>query len=148
MRILIAVSLVLGLAVAISAVDNQPQPEKSSRKENAVLKTVVHINFADSERQEYGLKNLENILREEGSKTEIEVVCHGAGISLLVKDKSSHADQVAALIKQGVRFVACENTMKQKQIVSDKLLSGVTTVPSGAVEIIRKQSEGYGYFKP
>ena len=70
------------------------------------------------------------------------------GISLLVKDKSSHADQVATLIKQGVRFAACENTMKQKQIVLEQLLSGVTTVSSGAVEIIRKQSEGYGYFKP
>ena len=148
MRILIAVSLVLGLAVAIGAIEKQPQPEKPSRKENAVLKTVVHVNFADSERQEHGLKNIENILREEGSTTEIEVVCHGAGISLLVKEKSSHADQVAALIKQGVCFAACENTMKQKQIASDKLLSGVTTVPSGAVEIIRKQSEGYGYFKP
>ena len=134
--------------MAISAVENQPQLEKTSRKENAMLKTVVHINFADSERQEHGLKNIENILRELGNTTEIEVVCHGAGISLLVKDKSSHADQVAALIKQGVRFAACENTMKQKQIAFEQLLSGVTTVPSGAVEILRKQSEGYGYFKP
>lgn len=148
MRLLIAASLVLGLAVAISAIEKQPQPEKPFRKENAMLKTVVHINFADSERQEHGLKNLENILREEGSKIEIEVVCHGVGISLLVKDKSSHADQVATLIKQGVRFAACENTMKQKQIALEQLLSGVTTVSSGAVEIIRKQSEGYGYFKP
>ena len=62
MRLLIAASLVVGLAVAISAVEKQPQPEKTSRKENAMLKTVVHINFADSERQEHGLKNLENIL--------------------------------------------------------------------------------------
>ena len=148
MRILIAVSLVLGLAVAIYAIEKQPQQEKSSRKETAMLKAVVHINFADSERQEHGLKNIENILREEGSTTEIEVVCHGPGISLLVKAKSAHADQVASLIKQGVRFAACENTMKQKQIAFEQLLSGVTTVPSGAVEIIRKQSEGYGYFKP
>ena len=148
MRILIAVSLVLGLAVAIGAIEKQPPQEKSSRKENAVLKTVVHINFADSERQEHGLKNIENILRELGKTTEIEVVCHGPGISLLVKDKSSHADQVTALITQGVRFAACENTMKQKQIAKDQLLTGITTIPSGAVEIIRKQSEGYGYFKP
>lgn len=28
------------------------------------------------------------------------------------------------------------------------LLAGVTPVPSGAVEVLRKQHEGYAYFKP
>ena len=42
MRIMIGVSLVLGLAVAIGAIEKLPPQEKSSRKENAVLKTVGH----------------------------------------------------------------------------------------------------------
>ena len=51
-------------------------------------------------------------------------------------------------MKQGVLFVACENTMKKKAIENDPLASGVSTVPSGAVEVLRKQQEGYGYFRP
>lgn len=74
--------------------------------------------------------------------------CHGGGIGLLVKDKSEHADEVARLIKVGVRFAACENTLRDKLIPKENLLPGVTTVPSGAVEVIRKQQEGYGYFRP
>ncbi len=52
------------------------------------------------------------------------------------------------LIGKEVSFVACENTLKDKSILREKLLSGVTTVSAGAVEIISKQQEGYSYFKP
>lgn len=49
---------------------------------------------------------------------------------------------------EGVRFAACENTLRDKSIPKENLLPGIATVPSGAVEVIRKQHEGYGYFKP
>jgi len=38
--------------------------------------------------------------------------------------------------------------MKKKAIEKEALVTGVTTVPSGAVEVLRKQEEGYGYFRP
>ena len=131
-----------------SASATSPEKPKQSKGEKTMLKAVVHINFADSERQKHGLKNVSNILKEVKGEAEIVVVCHGGGIGLLVKDKSQHADEVARLIKERVRFAACENTMRDKSIPKDNLLPGVTTVPSGAVEVIRKQQEGYGYFKP
>jgi intracellular sulfur oxidation DsrE/DsrF family protein len=112
-----------------------------------MLKAVVHINFADSERQKHGLKNIANILKEEKG-AEIEVVCHGGGIGLLVTDKSEHADEVTRLIKEGVRFAACENTLREKSIPKENLLPGVTTVPAGVAEVIRKQQKGFGYFRP
>ena len=55
---------------------------------------------------------------------------------------------MARLTKDGVRFTACENTLRDKSIPKEKLLPNVTTVPSGAIEVIRKQQEGFGYFKP
>jgi intracellular sulfur oxidation DsrE/DsrF family protein len=112
-----------------------------------MLKAIVHINFPDSERQKHGLKNVTNILKEEKG-AEIEVVCHGGGIGLLVEDMTNQTDEVARLIKEGVTFVACENTLRDKSIPKEKLLPDVTTVPSGAVEVIRRQQEGFGYFKP
>jgi intracellular sulfur oxidation DsrE/DsrF family protein len=125
------------------------EPEKPKVKgEKTMLKAVIHINFADSDRQKHGLKNVSNILKEVKGEAEIVVVCHGAGIDLLVKEKSQHGDEVERLIKEKVRFAACENTMRDKSIPKDKLLPGVTTTPSGAVEVIRKQQEGFGYFKP
>ncbi|MEJ7592883.1 MAG: DsrE family protein [Planctomycetaceae bacterium] len=86
--------------------------------------------------------------RIEVPNAKVEVVCHGAGISLLIEGDTKHADQVPELIGNGVSFFACENTLKDKSIPKDKLLACVTTVPTGAVEIISKQREGYSYFKP
>ena len=120
---------------------------QASERGKPMLKAVVHINFTDTERHKNGLKNVTNILKEDKG-AEIEVVCHGGGIGLLVKDKTDQADEVARLMNEGVRFAACENTLRDKSIPKENLLPGVTTVPSGTVEVIRKQQEGFGYFKP
>ncbi len=140
---LIAAGLIVGLGFWGETGDRA----KASEKGKPMLKAIIHINFTDSERQKAGLKNVTSILKEEKG-AEIEVVCHGGGIGLLVKDKTDHTDEVARLIKEGVRFAACENTLRDKSIPTENLLPDVTTVPSGAVEVIRKQQEGFGYFKP
>ena len=136
-----------GLTVWLGLRGESGDLAKASEGGKPMLKAVVHINFTDSERQGHGLKNVTNILKEEKG-AEIEVVCHGGGIGLLVEDQTDHAAEVARLIKEGVRFAACENTLRDKSIPKETLLPDVTTVPSGAVEVIRKQQEGFGYFRP
>lgn len=136
-----------GLTVWLGLRGESGHRAKASEGGKPMLKAVVHVNFTDSERQKHGLKNVANILKEEKG-AEIEVVCHGGGIGLVVKDKSEHTDEVARLFKEGVRFAACENTLRDRSIPKENLLPGVTTVPSGAVEVIRKQQDGYGYFRP
>ena len=147
-RTVFGLAIGLGLTLAAPAAgfpaDDKPAPKESPK----MFKAVVHVNFADAERQKHGLKNVANMLKEVNGAAEIEVVCHGGGIGLLVKDKSEHADEVARLVKEGVRFAACENTLRDKGIPKEGLLPGVVTVPSGAVEVVRKQQEGYGYFRP
>jgi len=117
------------------------------KEATAMLKAVIHVNFADPERQEDALGNIENILKAVPT-AQIEVVCHGKGINLVVTSQSKHADKIGVLMKQGVQFAACENTMRKKAIEMEALVTGATTVPSGAVEVLHKQQEGFGYFKP
>lgn len=136
--------LVAGMAYALSL--------GTARADGAaggnVLKVVVHVNFPETGRQGAGLKNVANLLKQ-APDAQIEVVGHGAGISLVEKARTEHPQAVAALLSKGVKFVACENTMRQKSIRKEDLLPGVATVPSGTVEVIRKQQQdGYAYFKP
>lgn len=112
------------------------------------LKVVVHVNVPEPGTQGAGLKNVTNLLKE-APDAQVEVVCHGAGIGLVEKARTDHAEAVEALIKKGVKFVACENTMRQKSIRKEDLLPGVGTVPSGVVEVVRKQQkDGFAYIKP
>src|SRR4051812_10045533 len=136
----VAAGLALAILLALSPA--------SVRAEDGPLKVVVHVNFPETGAQGAGLRSVGNLLKEEPG-ARVEVVCHAAGIALVEKARSDHPDAVAALIKKGVSFVACENTMRQKSIRKEDLLPGVGTVPSGAVEVVRKQrKDGYAYFKP
>lgn len=135
--------LMAGLILAAA-----PATRAGDTPEGGPLKVVVHVNVPEPGTQGAGLKNVANILKE-APDTRVEVVCHGAGIGLVETARTGHAEAVEVLIKKGVRFVACENTMRQKSIRKEDLLPGVGTVPSGAVEVVRKQQkDGFAYFKP
>lgn len=134
---------VLGVPALASAVE----PEAAAAE--PAVQAVVHVNFPDGGRQGAGLKNIENVLRELGEAGgTFVVVCHGAGIGLVEATRTDHREAVQALLARGVAFVACRNTMKQKSIRPEDLIAGVTTVASGALEVIQRQHQGFAYFRP
>ena len=112
------------------------------------VRAVVHINFDNPQRQDHGLQNVEKILNECDEAAEIEVIAHGPGVSLLVRQQNGHSEKIRKLADRGVRFTACENTLKERDIEEDTLLPGVTMPPSGAVELLRRQQEGFAYDRP
>jgi len=120
--------------------------ETSEMESPRDLQIVVHNNVESKDVQLHMLRNVKNILGQ--GVHEVEVVSHGSGITLVVQKQSAAPEEVKDLIAQGVRFAACENTMREKGIEKGDLINGVATVPSGAVEIALKQKEGFSYFKP
>ncbi len=134
----------LAAGVALAGLPNRG----AAAPEGGPLKVVVHVNVAEPGTQGAGLKNVANLLKE-APDARVEVVCHEAGIGLVEKVRTDHTEAVEALVKKGVNFVACENTMRQKSIRKEDLLPGVGTVPSGSLEVVRRQQvDGYAYFKP
>jgi intracellular sulfur oxidation DsrE/DsrF family protein len=75
---------------------------------------------------------------------EIEVVGYGPGVTILAKGSSGEAD-IVALIARHVRFVACQKAMHSHKLTEADLIPGVETVPSGIVEVVRKQEDGWSY---
>lgn len=110
-------------------------------------KIVFELTSEDQKTWETLLNNLENVRKELGPKTEMEVVAHGNGIGLLLKKSNFQKDRLQKLTKEGVKFLGCENTMKRKKITRDELYDFTGTVPAGLAEIIRKQKEGWAYIK-
>jgi intracellular sulfur oxidation DsrE/DsrF family protein len=78
--------------------------------------------------------------------SDIEVLAYGDGIDTL-KAGSPTTQEIANLEKLGVHFVACESAMRAHHIAKTDLLPGVTSVPSGVVELVRKQEAGWSYVK-
>lgn len=108
---------------------------------------VFQMTSGVIEEQKGLINNLENILEAWGDTTELEVVAHGPGLSMLVEDSTTVSKEIQALTARGVVFVACENTMKRKNVTVQDLVKGVRTVPMGIGEIVKKQEQGWTYIK-
>lgn len=93
------------------------------------------------------LNNIENVLVDLGQDTEVEVVAHSGGLSFLTKATNANTERVEKLMRQGVVFLACENTMQRKNVTKNDLLSGAGTVSSGVGHIIKRQAEGWSYIR-
>lgn len=108
---------------------------------------VIQLNTADTSAWSSTIGNIKNIQKIWPNHLQIEVVVHGKAIDLLVKDKTYFANEIAILTKDGIVFSACENTMRKHKIVKADLLMEANTVPSGVVEVILKQEQGWRYLK-
>jgi intracellular sulfur oxidation DsrE/DsrF family protein len=92
--------------------------------------------------------NFRNIQRDMGpANVEIEVVVYGDGIAML-RDDSLVYNKVEQAIEEGVKIVACENTMKAQNISRDHMLPNISYVTAGIVELIKLQAAGWAYVRP
>jgi uncharacterized protein len=90
---------------------------------------------------------LRNLTEGWGDSVAIEVVCHGPGMNLLMTAKSTQAANIAKFQQQGIRFIACENTLKERKIDKTELLPKLEFVKMGIAEIVIKQEQGWSYIK-
>ena len=108
---------------------------------------VIQLNTADTASWSSVIGNIKNIQKVWPNNLNIEVVVHGKAIEFLVKDKTYFTNDIQMLSLQGVKFNACENTMRKHNITVDMLIKVASTVPSGVAEVIMKQEQGWSYLK-
>ncbi len=112
--------------------------------QHKVIFALVSGDESDWAMTTSNLRNLQAGLAPDTS--EIELVAYGPGVSFLAKG-SSAAPQIAELLAKHIRFVACQNAMRAHHLTPDDLLPGVEMVPSGLVEVVKKQEQGWTYVK-
>lgn len=108
---------------------------------------VMQLTSADTMVHKGLIKQLNNLKTGWGDTVNIEVVCHGPGIELLMSSKSKFSQQINQLQQKGIDFVACENTMLEKKINKTEILPNMIFVRMGIGEIILKQEQGWHYIK-
>ncbi len=109
-------------------------------------KIVMQFSNSDSVSQASVVGQIKNI-RTAWPNAQIEVVCHGPGLDLLVASKSKAANQVAEWSGKGVVFAACGNTMKRRNLKKEDLLQSGVVVPSAMIELTLRQEKGWAYVK-
>ncbi|MDU0808518.1 DsrE family protein [Aquirufa regiilacus] len=112
-----------------------------------IHKVVIQLNTSDTLVWHGALKNISNLQTALGTNTQIELVAHGSGISILIDGKTTQKAKIAELAASGVLFKACENTIRERKIDRASILSQAGTVPSGVAEVVLKQEAGWAYLK-
>ena len=108
-------------------------------------KIVYDLNSGDTATQFKVLRQFGNILRE-APDTELEVVCHGFAVNMMVKGKATYETQMKDLQgKAKVSFKVCANSMKRLNIDKSQLISIAEVVPVAILELSSKQQQGWSY---
>lgn len=119
-------------------------------------RVAIHIDENDPKRMSMALNNAANIFKhydQTGEAVEIRLVANGPGLHMLRADTSPVKDRIAAmsLEHEGLTFAACGNThrMMSKQTDGEiALISEAEMIPSGVVELIELQGDGWAYIRP
>jgi intracellular sulfur oxidation DsrE/DsrF family protein len=136
MRFLLAAAL-LGAALAGPALA-QDKPQR------------LLIQISDENPKVWGLAlaNARNVRHDLGpDKVQIEIVVYGPAIRMLEMD-SDWRDRVTQVIDEGIRVIACENTMATMGLKRDDMLGGVDFVKTGLAHVMKRELEGWAYARP
>jgi len=109
---------------------------------------VLQVSDNDEAKWNLALNNAKNLQAALGAKNvDVEIVAYGPGIGML-KAESTVGNRILDAGATGVKVIACENTMKAQKLGRDDMLAGIIYVPSGVVQIMERQQQGWGYIRP
>ena len=137
-RTIVAAGAAALVAVALPAAA-QAQPAKN--------RALFQVTDNDPARWNLILNNMANLRDGVGSEgAEIELVAYGPGL-LMLKADSPVKERLAEALKSGVKINACQQTMRGMKFVPGDMVPDIGYVPSGVVEVMRKQQQGWAYIR-
>jgi intracellular sulfur oxidation DsrE/DsrF family protein len=113
-------------------------------------RVVMHLNSGDEKVQRGALNNIRHLYQEVGrERLRVELVVHGAGLTLLTKKDSTLTTELAQLkTAYDVEFTACSNTMKAMNLTTRDLVEQVDRTVPAMVRLMELQEQGWAYIKP
>ena len=133
--------MALGIALAVAATAQTAAPAAKSR-------LVLQVSDGEPGKWALALNNAKNVQAELGAGTvDIEIVAYGPGIGMLKAD-ALISNRVAEAAQAGIKLVACENTMTVQKLTKADMHTAASYAPSGVVQLMMRQGEGWAYVRP
>lgn len=119
---------------------------KSSR---SGYNSIFQLDTNDSNIIKKTFRNIENALNDPRlkGKLHVELVMFSGGTDVNLKS-SGYEEDLKRLIAKGVTVAQCNNSLREKNLNRNDIYDFLAVVPSGAGEIILRESEGWAVVKP
>lgn len=151
MTTLRTLSLVVLMAISLPAVAQKISSSvfSGAQATKKSYKAIYQLNTDDEKKIKGTLKNIQNALEDPRlkGKIQIELVVHGGGVALYMKNRP-YEGELKALLNNGVILAQCENTLRERKIEKEALWPFVSFVPSANGELIIRQADGWAYIHP
>jgi intracellular sulfur oxidation DsrE/DsrF family protein len=140
-----AVLLSLALASASLAADGKPH------------RIAIQVDQNDAQVMNLALNNASNVIeyyRGRNEDVSVDIVAYGPGLHMLRTDSpvQDRIKQLKDMVPAGkIRFSACNNTkqaMEKAEGRAISVLSEASLVPSGVVQLMELQEQGWSYVRP
>ena len=127
-----------------------PLPAQGARPDaKAMPGVVIQVADGDPAKWRLAIEQAKAVLDPEWNRGgfDVVVVAYGPGLGMLRQGSAVRA-AVHESLGDGVRFVACGNTMENFHVAARELLPGVTIARAGATfEILALERAGYAYVR-
>jgi len=138
---LFALLFVMNLSTSFAQMGND-----LAQKEAIMHKIVFQLSTDDTLAHKALMKQLNNITSV-APDTKIEVVCHGPGLNMLINSKTTVLPKIREMQKRDIQFVACEFSIKERNVDRATIIQEAGFVKAGIIEIVEKQEAGWSYIK-
>jgi intracellular sulfur oxidation DsrE/DsrF family protein len=128
----------------------------ASKKNKKTHRVAVHVNSKDPASMTLILNNVQNMydyFTAQGEALEVRIVAHGPGLHMFRDDTSPVKERLASMKSKSssLSLAACGNTkrnMEKDEGQQLSLLSLAEVVPSGVVELVLLEEQGWSYLRP
>jgi hypothetical protein len=144
----LATVALLSMAFASTALAGDSKPHR----------IAIQIDQNDPQIMNLVLNNATNVVeyyRAKNEAVDVDIVAYGPGLHMLRADTSPVQDRVKRLKDMAfpgkIQFSACNNTrqgMEKAEGHAIPILADATVVPSGVVQLMELQEQGWSYIRP
>lgn len=140
------------IAVLLLAAVRLPAESLNDDMPFAEVHVILQLSDSDAERQSAVLNVANNLIKHYGGPeyVDIEIVAFGPGIRLLYAN-NENSTRVSSLVDNGVKFVACMNTVETLERDLDSKLElheKAIGAQTGVAYILEKMAAGYRLVRP
>lgn len=141
--IFIAIFLMVNANLALA------QKGKANSKKVAFKKHRIAMQLTSNDAAVHKslVKQPYNLKKGWGDTVQIEVICHGPGIDFLHTQRAAFKDDIYQLKDRGIVFIACENSLRERNVDKEDILPNMHFVEMGIGYLVTKQEQGWSYIK-
>jgi intracellular sulfur oxidation DsrE/DsrF family protein len=111
-------------------------------------RVLIQVSDSDPKTWNQALNVVNNLQSAYGrNEVEVEIVAFGNGIGML-RLESEVGSRIQQTLASGAHVSACLNTMRGRKLQREDMLGGIAYVPSGVVELVEKQRQGWAVIRP